>query len=171
MQSFDWFRKSSQHFKRMEFHNHTQLTLWGKYATLAFSKILVRSFEIREEFKNKLRHVVSQLDRSRVVLSRDFFKPFPNIKIKEISIHLMPHNDVRFRTKKNKIYQCWREGMTQLWQYSIPNNLFCAASTETLQVIIIRLVLVSVSFSLGLDIETLKISVSVSVSKLRLWKI
>ena len=50
---------------------------------------------------------------------------------------------------------------------------FCAASTETLQVIIIRLVkvLVSVSFSLGLDIETLKISVSVSVSKLRLWKI
>ena len=50
---------------------------------------------------------------------------------------------------------------------------FCAASTETVQVIIIRLVkvLVSDSFSLGLDIETLKISVSVSVSKLRLRKI
>ena len=86
----------------------------------------------------------------------------------------MPHYDIKFRTKKNpKNYQSWREGMTQLWQYSIPNNLFCAASTETFRVIIIRLVkvLVSVSFSLGLDIETLKISVSVSVSKLRLWKI
>ena len=79
-----------------------------------------------------------------MILSRDFLQPFAYIKIKVISIHLMPHYDKKFRT--------------------------CAASTETFQVIIIRLVkvLVSVSFSLGLDIETLKISVSVSVSKLRL---
>ena len=43
-----------------------------------------------------------------MILSRDFFKPFPNVKIKEISIHLMPHYDIKFRTKKNPMnYQSW----------------------------------------------------------------